>query len=144
MKRAFDPDFELHSNYTYFDDAWSIDTRAQKVYLRNYAYRYETPDRTITKDIYTAAACIMACVAEKDFICRELDYFRADGGVCALYDTNGNYGNSRDPFFVGNSASSDHYRVYKGRDGPPACNVTGSHYPLLIEHSINTITSFYL
>ena len=126
MTRAFDDNFQLNSNYTFFDDRWSIDTRATKVYLKNYAYRYETPDRTIEKDIYSAGACIMACVAEKDFLCKELDYFRADGGVCALYDTIGNYGDSRHPLFVGNSASSDHYRIYRGRDTPPPCNVTGN------------------
>ena len=126
IKRVFTEDFVLHRNYSFFNKSSNLDVRASKLFLRDASFVSAKPSRLVSKGIYSAETCILACITEKEFVCFECDYFKSDGGVCALYNLTGNYGNTFDPLFVGFSRSSDHYRLYKGgRDVPPPCNISG-------------------
>lgn len=73
----------------------------------------------------------MACITEKDFVCRDCDYFFGDGGKCALYNTTG-FVYSLTPttehqLYVGDNGASNHYIVYQKDENPTPCVVDGMY-----------------
>jgi len=93
------------------------------------AYRNAKAIRTVENKILSAEGCVLACITEKEFVCRDLDYFKGDGGKCALYNTTGPLyledPTTTDPFYVGDNPASDHYILYKSKEVPIACNDEG-------------------
>ena len=99
--------------------------------IKGAAYRTAKAQRTIDNGILSAEGCVMACITEKDFVCRDLDYFVSDGGKCALYSTTGFVFrqdiDANSPFYVGDNKAADHYIIYQRDEDPTPCIVTGKY-----------------
>lgn len=125
----FSESYALLSNYT---DAGKNAYNDPSVRLQsNAGYRQLAPNRTIEKRVLTAGGCLMACITEEEFFCREVDYFERDGGKCALYATEGFiYAQAKDvpfntdnPRYVGDLTASDHYTLYKRGEKQEPCDL---------------------
>lgn len=137
IDRVFTDDFKFLVNYTAdalsnpnpkFNGAYN-DPAVR--FTPKTGYRRLAPNRATEKGVLTVAGCLMACVTEKEFFCREVDYFERDGGKCALYATKGLIynqagnveGTTDNSRYVGNLVASDHYVLYKTGETKEPCNL---------------------
>ncbi|KAF6031904.1 hypothetical protein EB796_009806 [Bugula neritina] len=91
------------------------------------AFRTRPAKRSIERDALSAEGCVMACLTEKEFVCRACDYFQANAGKCALHNITA-YVYSENPFlgelhpdYAGNNVASTHYRIYLPEEPNPNC-----------------------
>ncbi|XP_067942526.1 uncharacterized protein [Watersipora subatra] len=129
ISNAFTDEYNFKVNYT------TENRRYQLSWVRvvqRAAYRDAQAQRTIENGVVLAEGCVMACITEKDFVCRDCDFFVADGGKCALYETTGLLFNddptTTHPLYVGDNPASVHYTIYKREEFPIPCNVTNGEY----------------
>lgn len=126
--KVYEANFTLTSDYSVFDDHWSIAERGTKYYLHGYAVRDNTEaSRRIGENVYDRRGCILACLNEKDFECRAVDFYWGDGGVCTLFNVSGQIHHDK-PNYVSKHNGADHYKIYKEDEVKPYCNTTGRHY----------------
>lgn len=127
IAKVFDEGFNFKVNYSVGAvDRNSYQLSAVRVVPRA-AYRTAQAQRTIQESVLSPEGCVMACLTEKDFICRDCDYFIGNSGKCALYNTTGYVfqenpdPNNFSPFYVGDNSASNHYIIYKRGEDPTPC-----------------------
>lgn len=124
MRRAFDDEYNLFANYSVWNRN-SLNAIARGYYAKGFSFRNTVAANTkISSDIVTLRGCFTACITMKDYICREFDFYKTENNICSLFTYNGNFGDTRNPYFVGNNPSSSHYTILKGSESLPECDLT--------------------
>lgn len=125
LRHVFDENFQFKKSYDVKSNNRNLYRNNETRAIEGAAYRSAKANREVEKKVLSAESCVLACLTEKDFKCRECDYFQRDGGKCALYATKGKVF-QEDPTgahdnYVGDLPSSDHYILYKNYEEVPDC-----------------------